>query len=133
MPRHHPWRHRRREFLGACCANACDYNQCYGQGCYGQTCGNQAGCYVHALGCTIMHQAGDANSTAAGGTLPSTGQPAAADTPPAPTSSFMANLTNFQTPYPYVAIGGVILLAALLTGGGRKSGAAATPNIFHYG
>jgi hypothetical protein len=45
----------------------------------------------------------------------------------------MANLTNFSTPYPYIAIGGVILAAALLMPGGRKAGNSPAPNVFHYG
>jgi hypothetical protein len=86
--------------------------------------------------------AADANSTAAGGSLPATGAPAttatgapASTTPAAAsgTSSFsMSNFTNFSTPYPYVAIGGAILLVALLTGGGRSRGGSAPP-IIHYG
>jgi hypothetical protein len=82
--------------------------------------------------------AADANSTAAGGTLPATGQPAtgapATTTTGAPaTSGIMANLTNFSTPYPYVAIGGAILLVALLTGGSSKGRNGSAPPIIHYG
>ena len=79
----------------------------------------------------------DANSTAAGGNLPATGQPApgapggsggSPATAPGTTPSFVSNLTNFSTPWPYVAIGGVILAAALLTGPGSKGRSGSLPS-----
>jgi len=86
-----------------------------------------------ATGMPSLPPAQDANSTAAGGSLPATGAPAA-PSPAAPgtTPQWLQNVTNFQTPYPYLAIGGSILLVALLTGGGRSRGGSAPP-IIHYG
>jgi hypothetical protein len=137
MRRRYYWPPRRRN-LGVWVTDPCGQGYCDG---------NPP--YACPQDCPPQTQAQDANSTAAGGTLPATGQPAAGATAPgttpaapgttpaapAPTTSgfSMANLTNFSTPYPYIAIGGAILLVALLMPGGRKAGSSPAPNVFHYG
>lgn len=138
----------RQRFLAACCGGGgfcmC---ACFEQGgcgsCAGQqSCGDPFQCQGQGQQCGGQgYGGGMPGGGQQGGNYPPPSQPRCANSvaqqntgqsPSGTTPQWISNLTNFQTPYPYLAIGGVILVAALLIPGGRKAGSAA-PTVFHYG
>lgn len=116
---------------GSCYGCSGSSGQCYycsaSGGCtYGGSCsGSQGMCYG---GSPSGYQGGCTQPKCANSQTMQNNQSAGA----APSSfvepAWMQSLTNFQTPYPYLAIGGIILVAALLTGSGSKGRYGSLPS-----